>query len=117
MAGFELLELELLLLDGFDELEFLPLESFELVQIVLSFFDSKEFDLHEESALEVSFFFCFTSCSSFFSSFVFAESSDDVIVVVLPFFHLSMLFCIILERIEFRYLAIARKQSDSTLYD
>ena len=57
MAGFELLELELLLLDGFDELEFLPLESFELVQIVLSFFDSKEFDLHEESALEVSFFF------------------------------------------------------------
>lgn len=56
MASFELLELELLLLDGFDELELLPLESFELVQIVLSFFDSKEFDLHEESALEVLFF-------------------------------------------------------------
>lgn len=72
--GFELLELELFLF----ELEF--------VEAVFFFFDSEEFDLFEESALEVSSFFssCFTSCSSFFSSSVLAKSSLGVKVAVVP---------------------------------
>lgn len=57
-----------------------------VVEAVVSFFDSEVFDLLEESAFEVSSFFssCFTSVSSFFSSSVFAESSDGVKVAVLP---------------------------------
>ena len=80
----------LLLFEGFEEgLELLELElflfEFELVDAVLFFFDSEEFDLLEESAFAVSSFFssffssCFTSDSSFFSSSVLAESSDGVV--------------------------------------
>ena len=77
--GLELLELELFLFE------------FELVEAVLFFFDSEEFDLLEVSAFAVSSFFssCFTSCSSFFSSSVFAESSDGVKVAVLPSFFVT----------------------------
>ena len=94
-AGFELLEFEPLLFDGFDVPELLLLfegleEGFELLEFepLLSFFDSEVFDLLEESAFAVSSFFssffssCFTSVSSFFSSSVFAESSDGVKVAV-----------------------------------
>lgn len=78
-AGLELLELELFLF----ELVF-------VVEAVLFFFDSEVFDLFEESAFAVSSFFssCFTSCSSFFSSSVLAESSLGVKVAVLPSFSL-----------------------------
>lgn len=92
-AGLELFEFELLLLEGFEEEPVLFLFELEFeVEAVLFFFDSEVFDLFEESALEVSSFFsscfssCFTSCSSFFSSSVFAESSLDVKVAVLPSF-------------------------------
>ena len=106
-AGFELFEFEPLLFDGFDEPELLPLlfegleEGLELLELelflfefefeveaVLFFFDSEVFDLFEESAFAVSSFFssCFTSCSSFFSSSVLAESSLGVKVAVLPSF-------------------------------
>ena len=77
--GLELLELELFLFE------------FELVEAVLFFFDSEEFDLLEVSAFAVSSFFssCFTSDSSFFSSSVFAESSDGVKVAVVPSFFVT----------------------------
>lgn len=72
MDGLDELEL-LLLFEGLEEgLELLELElflfEFELVEAVLFFFDSEEFDLLEVSAFAVSSFFssCFTSDSSFF---------------------------------------------------
>ena len=95
LDGLDGLELLLLLFEGLEEgLELLELELFlfelEPVEAVLFFFDSEVFDLFEVSAFAVSSFFssffssCFTSDSSFFSSSVFAESSDGVKVAVLP---------------------------------
>ena len=98
--GLELLEFDPLLLDGLDGLELLLLlfegleEGLELLELelflfelefeveaVLFFFDSEVFDLFEESAFAVSSFFssCFTSCSSFFSSSVFADVDCQII--------------------------------------
>ena len=62
-AGFELLEFGPLLFDGLEEgLELLELElflfEFELVEAVLFFFDSEEFDLLEVSAFAVSSWLC-----------------------------------------------------------
>lgn len=91
---------ELLLFEGLEEgLELLELElflfEFEFVEAVLFFFDSEEFNLLEVSAFAVSSFFSsffssyFTSCSSFFSSSVFTESSDGVKVAVVPSFFVT----------------------------
>ena len=80
------------LFEGLEELVLFLFELVFVVEAVLSFFDSEAFDLLEESAFAVSSFFssCFTSVSSFFSSSVFAESSDGVKVAVVPSFSLHL---------------------------